>query len=140
VIFPILLVIPLITSQLKALEAPKDHKFATPLRKYSVIITDEGYYPQELVAFAGERLKLFVTSTKDRASCLLMPDKKLFLSVVKGKVAEGELFFNTAGSYKFYCPTGKIKGKITIMPRKNTVDRKVASENIVNIWLPKDDE
>jgi hypothetical protein len=130
----------LLSTSLLAIESTKSRKLATPVRKHSIIISDEGYYPKELVSFVGERIHLFVTTTGDRSSCLLMPDRKLFLSVERGKISEGEVFFDTPGSYKFYCPSGQIDGKIIVMPRNNSKGRKVASENIVNIWLPKDDE
>lgn len=114
--------------------------FKKPLREYSIILTNEGYYPNRLVAYEGEKIRFFVTSTLDKAECFIVQDHKVFLSAKKGEVSEGEAIFKTAGKYKFYCPASKNEGFITVLEKSDNVDeqaRKVASEK-PSYWLPRD--
>jgi len=122
-------------------------KFDVPVREISLIATPEGYYPEAFSVFAGEKVKFYLTNTGDTPSCLMLPDKELFLSAQKGHVSEGDAFFPKTGVYKFYCPTGKIKGRITVIPRPKTeeeleAERKLASERVkkkVRVWYPKEE-
>lgn len=122
-------------------------KFDVPVREISLIATPEGYYPEAFSVFAGEKVRFYLTNTGNTPSCLMLPDKELFLSAQKGNVSEGTAFFPKTGVYKFYCPTGKIKGRITVIPRPKTeeeleAERKLASErmkNRVRVWYPKED-
>jgi hypothetical protein len=121
----------------------KPKKFDVPMREHSVIVTDEGYYPKHISLFVGEKIHFYLTSTLPNPSCLLMPDKNLFLSAVKGKVSEGEAFFNKAGTYKFYCPTGKIVGRITVLAKKVAEEerpKKRAPASVskkLRVWRPR---
>ncbi len=125
----------------------KAEKFDVPVREISLIATPEGYYPQAFSVFAGEKVKFFLTNTGDTPSCMMLPDKELFLSAQRGKISEGSAFFAKTGVYKFYCPTGKIKGRITVIPRPKTeeeleAERKLASERMkkrVRVWYPKEE-
>ncbi len=124
----------------KALADDKVKYFKKPLREYSIILTEEGYYPNRLVAHAGDKVRFFVTSTQSKPECLIVQDHKIFLSAKKGEVSEGETIFKSAGKYKFYCPSSKHKGFITILEKNDDVEeqtRKVASEK-PNYWLPRD--
>ncbi len=117
--------------------------YEQPLREFSVILTEEGYYPNNIVAFEGERIKFFLTSTIDKPECLIVEDHKIFLEATKGKVTQGESVFKNAGEYKFYCPSSKYKGLITVLkkPEKENKDefpsREIASEG-PGYWLPRD--
>ena len=119
--------------------------FEKPQREFSVILTENGYYPDHLVAFEGERLKLFVTSTMNKPECLVVEDHKIFLEASKGKIASGESVFKKAGKYKFYCPSSEYHGFITVLkkkvekkePVKIIPSREVASEKPA-YWLPRD--
>jgi plastocyanin len=114
--------------------------FKKPLREFSIILTDEGYYPNRLVAHAGDKVRFFVTSTSNKPECFIVQDHKVFLSAKKGEVSEGETVFNAAGKYKFYCPSSKHKGFITVLEKDDDVEeqtRKVASDK-PNYWLPRD--
>ena len=118
--------------------------FDKPQRELSVILTESGYYPDHLVAFEGERLKLFVTSTMSKPECLVVEDHKIFLEASKGKITSGESVFNKAGKYKFYCPSSKFHGFITVLEKRkeekepiNIIpSREVASDKPA-YWLPR---
>ena len=117
--------------------------YESPLREYSLIVTGEGYYPNRLFAFEGEKIRFYITSTNNNPSCFSIPDKDIFLAVEKGYVTEKIVYFQKAGLYEFYCPTGNISGKIRVMRKKgkdeeDAVKRELASKN-VKIWMPKDD-
>lgn len=124
-------------------EYAKAKKFDFPLRKISVIVSDEGYYPDVISVFRGELIKLYATSIIKQPSCLIVSEKKLFLAVKKGEISEGELFFDLPGTYKFYCPTGKIKGKIVVLEKKKKMKskrtRRIASEvKKKGYWMPRE--
>lgn len=114
--------------------------FDHPVRDISIIASETGYYPSAPTAFVGERIRLFVTATTEEKRCLLLPEKSLFLSLEKGRIDEGEFIATSPGVYKFHCPTGKLKGTLTILQRPDDRRRELASEaeKRVRIWFPKD--
>lgn len=117
-------------------------KLETPLREHSIIITEEGFFPNRISLFEGEKLKLFVTSLNESPSCLFIPDKKLFIGVNRGEVKESETIFEKEGVYHFHCPTGKIHGKITVIRKigeREKAQRKIASARPSHLWVPKDE-
>jgi plastocyanin domain-containing protein len=126
----------------------KAHNLEAPLREFSIISSSEGFYPQNIVAFEGEKIKLFLTTISKNPSCLMIPSKNVFLGATQGKMAEAELLFEKAGTYEFFCPSGKIKGKIQVLKRQTAEQiqkREIASElklretNIpVRVWRPSE--
>jgi len=121
----------------------KAKKFDVPKRELSIIAGSEGFYPQKMTVFVGELVRFYVTSTTEEPSCFVLKGKNIFLGARKGKISEGEAFFNKTGQYQFYCPTGKIKGQITVIERpdqvRERVKREVASQKIIKIWRPRDE-
>ncbi len=114
---------------------------AAPQRELSVIVTKEGYYPKNLTVFQGERVKFYVTSTVEEADCLLVQGHKIFLAANKGKIAEAEATFDTAGEFSFYCPSSKHDGKITVIKKNEPrAIRGLAGQNDPEVWTPKDYE
>lgn len=96
------------------------------------------------MAFEGEKLKLFVTSTLDKPECLVVEDHKIFLEAIRGKIASGESILNKAGKYKFYCPSTHYQGQLVVLKKKiikeeakRTIpSREVASEKPA-YWTPR---
>lgn len=117
-------------------------EFDLPRRERSIIVSEDGFFPSNFAVFVGERVRFFVTSTEDQKSCFYLPDKKLFLSANKGEISEGEVYFDKTGIYRFFCPIGRIEGKIRVMARKKItakkVKRKIASKEMFRMWMPKD--
>lgn len=99
--------------------------FKNPLREISVIVTNEGFYPNKIAVFEGERVRFFVTSTVEEPQCMVIDRHKIFLGAVKGKMSEGEAIFNTPGKYKFYCPSSKAKGSLTVIGKSGKTVTKV---------------
>ncbi|WP_372656298.1 cupredoxin domain-containing protein [Halobacteriovorax sp.] len=118
-------------------------KFDNPERMQSVIVTNEGFYPHVIHVFSGETMKLFVTSTTNKPSCLTIPKKNVFLSANRGEVSESTVIFSTPGVYEVNCPVGGIKGKIVVqehpISRRERIRREIASEKRVKIWRPRDE-
>tara|TARA_R110002072_G_scaffold64203_9_gene160006 strand:- start:54036 stop:54422 length:387 start_codon:yes stop_codon:yes gene_type:complete len=115
-------------------------KYEIPMREQGIIVTNEGYYPKSISIFEGEKIRFFITSTMNEKSCFMIPEKEIFISAQKGLLSEAEAVFNKAGTYKFYCPTGKIKGQIVVLKKKaktKKARRKIASESVM-IWMPKE--
>lgn len=116
--------------------------FEKPVRELSVILTKEGYYPDRMVAYVGEKVRFFVTSTKKAPECFVLQDHKVFLSAKMGEISEGEVVFRDSGKYKFYCPSSKHKGFITVIERASDVEeqkRTIASEESKpSYWTPRD--
>lgn len=114
--------------------------FNYPKREISVIVTNEGYYPEKIVLFSGERVRFFVTSTQETPGCFLLKEKNLFLSATKGSLSEGEALFDRAGKYNFYCPSSNSKGEISVIERGRSklILRNIASESSPNCGIQSD--
>lgn len=118
----------------------------TPKRSVSIIADRTGYYPKKLALFAGEKVHLFFTTTNKRTSCFMLDSQSVFLGAKLGEIVESELYFDTPGHFKFYCPQGKIQGEFVVLepPRKSLQkkqEREVASEKSdrhskIKIWMP----
>jgi plastocyanin len=123
------------------------HRFNTPLREHSIIATKDGYFPDHISIFEGEKLRIFFTSTSEVSSCLKIREKKLFLSAKKGGLAEGEVTFNSAGVFEYYCPAENLKGTITVLRKTGSTSsfrgqgRTIQSvrEKKQNQWRPREE-
>ena len=125
-----------------AAKEPKEKDFIPfddPIREQSVIITSEGYYPKNINIFRGEKLRIFLTTTEGQG-CLIIPSASIFMAGQEGSITTKDIVFEKEGTYSFHCPTGKIKGKITVWRHplektKSSVSRKIAS-SIEEQWRP----
>jgi hypothetical protein len=101
------------------------------------------------MTFVGERVQIYLTSTTDYPSCLMMPEKSVFMSARKGELSEKVTFFSKSGVVKFSCPNGNIKGEFVVLKkrtnlkkagdeiRRASIDEKIVPK--IKVWLPKDD-
>ncbi len=121
-------------------------KFEYPERSFSIIVTPEGYYPDHLFAFEGEKIRFFVTSTLAEPQCMLLQSHNLFMSAKLGKVTEGETVFDKPGEFNYYCPGFAGKGKIVVLGKNEgkrkqlktmPINRSLASE-VETEWVPED--
>ena len=121
-------------------------KFERPVREVAVIVTEEGYYPKKISVFKGEEVNFYVTSTINSPNCFIVAGKNVFLAAIKGKVNEAKAKFTSSGTYKVYCPSTKIEGKLVVLernPDKKEVKRKKEearrARGIARAhWKPKD--
>jgi hypothetical protein len=115
-------------------------KLDRPIRSYSVILTENGFSPENLVAYEGETLKINVTATSGDKGCLFLRSHNVFIPAQRGKIHYGSTQLNEQGRFEFYCPSLKHKGTLTVLetPQKE-VKREIASEKPeVNYWIPRD--
>lgn len=110
-----------------------------PLREVSLIATADGFYPERIVAFKGEKIKFFFTATTNNPSCLILEGHKVFLSAEIGKISESEAVLNTSGDFEIYCPSIKYKAKLTVLERSSDKrSREIAVEKVKSYWTPKE--
>ena len=120
----------------------EEKTYKSPYKEVSIIIAPEGYYPKNITLFTGEKVKLYLTSILENhiTTCLMLPEKSLFMSVQKGHISEGSLFFEKDGVYKFYCPTGKIEGKFVVLKkgrkRRPSIMRTKGAKR--KTWMPRE--
>ena len=110
-----------------------------PQRHVSLIATTDGFYPEKLIAFKGEKVKFFFTATTDNPSCLILEGHKVFISAHVGKISEGETVLNNTGNFDIYCPSIKYKAKLTVLDRPSDKrSREIAVEKVKSYWTPKE--
>lgn len=124
-------------------------KFKTPQRDFSIIVSNEGYYPDRLIVFEGEKVRFFVTSTSTEAKCFILENHNVFVPASKGRVAEAEVVLEKAGEYSFYCPSFAHRGKLVVLGERERsqpvvkVNRDPASSTTVDReseqhWVPRE--
>lgn len=114
--------------------------YDAPLREVSVIVSDDGYYPNKIVAFQGEKIHFYITSTSKKNQCFILQKHEVFVSAEKGMVNEAEIVADQAGRFKFYCPSSKFTGHLTVFEKyaaEDEIKRSIASEK-PKYWLPRD--
>ncbi len=123
----------------------KKKVFKNPLREISVIVTDDGFYPNKIMAFKGDKVRFYITSTsKKNHLCFVLHKHEVFVSAEKGKVNEVEVLIENPGRYKFYCPSTKYVGYLTVFEKFSEEEdqkRSIASEvgsGKPNYWIPRD--
>ncbi len=58
----------------------KKKTYEFPLREVSVIVSDDGFYPDKIMAFQGERIHFYITSTSKKAQCFVLQKHRLIYS------------------------------------------------------------
>jgi len=122
-------------------EGPFDEKsFDTPVREISIIATDDGFYPNKVMAFTGEKVKFFITSTSGSKHCFILQKHEVFVAAEKGKINEAHVQLDNPGRFKFYCPSSDFKGHLTVFEKFKNQDqasREPASAK-PKYWTPRD--
>ncbi len=117
-------------------------------REIAIVASDSGFYPSTIPIFVGEKVLIYLTSTTNNPSCLMIPEQSIFLSAEKGKISEKVTYFDKKGVVKFSCPNGNIAGEFVVLERKNSISdgldkRQRASleavDTPIKIWSPKDE-
>jgi plastocyanin len=112
-----------------------------PYREQAVIISKEGFYPNRLVVFKGEKVRFFVTAVGVDSACFNIPDKNVYSTARPDKIAEAETFFDKVGVYQFNCPNNSFQGRVMVLEkpsdREETMRRGLASDT-VKVWRPKE--
>lgn len=119
----------------------KEQSLDVPYREQAVIIGKEGFYPNRIVVYKGEKVRFFVTSVGVDAACFNIPDKSVFSSPVKDKIAEAEVFFDKVGVFQFNCPNNTYTGRVMVLEKgadKDETARRGLASDMVKVWRPKD--
>ncbi|EQC52325.1 cupredoxin domain-containing protein [Bacteriovorax sp. DB6_IX] len=123
----------------------KGENYEQPKREISIISSDSGYYPKAPTVFVGEQVRVFVTSTTNKPTCMIVKDQEFYVEAKQGEMSEGVLYFDKSGIHEFYCPASGHKGKIVVLEhpdrKKERIRRELASERKkkVKIWRPRDE-
>lgn len=119
-----------------------EQKLDVPFRESAIIVSDTGFYPNRIVVFKGEKVKFYVTNISEGSQCFNIPDKNVFTTAQRGKIAEGEAFFEKSGVFVFNCPNFNFQGRVIVMEKaedqNETLRRGLASDK-VKIWRPKEE-
>ena len=103
-----------------------------------MVLSPEGFVPDQLALFEGERLRLFLATTESREGCLIIPEFGVFLGVLPGSISSAEIVFERAGRFRYHCP-GKgrsglsAEGFITVLKRGEKKGRGGRSRNPASI-------
>ena len=112
-----------------------------PYREQSIIISKDGFFPNRLVVYKGERVRFFVTSIGVDSGCFNIPDKNVFTSTNPNQITESEAYFDKVGVFQFNCPNNTFSGRVMVLEkasdRMESARRGLASD-VVKVWKPKD--
>lgn len=118
-----------------------DKKLDVPYREQAVIVGKEGFYPNRIIVYKGEKVRFFVTSVGVDSACFNIPDKSVFSSPVKDKIAEAEVYFDKVGVFQFNCPNNTFTGRVMVLEKgsdREESQRRGLASDTVKIWKPKD--
>ncbi len=119
----------------------KDKTLDVPYREQAVIISKEGFYPNRLSVFKGEKVRFFVTAVGLDSACFNIPDKNVYTTAAPNKIVEAEAYFDKVGVFQFNCPNNTFSGRVMVLEkasdRQESMRRGLASDS-VKIWKPKD--
>lgn len=118
-----------------------DKTLEVPYREQAIIIGKEGFYPNRITVFKGEKVRFFVTSVGVDSACFNIPDKNIYTSPKSDKIVETEAYFDKVGVFQFNCPNNTFSGRVMVLEkasdRQETARRGLASD-VVKIWKPKE--
>lgn len=119
----------------------KDKSLDVPYREQAVIISKDGFYPNRLTVFKGEKVRFFVTAVGVNSACFNIPDKNVFATAMPAKIVETEAYFDKVGVFQFNCPNNTFTGRVMVLEkasdREESMRRGLASDS-VKIWKPKE--
>jgi plastocyanin domain-containing protein len=119
----------------------KEKSLDVPYREQAIIVSKEGFYPNRLIVYKGEKVRFFVTAVGVDSACFNIPDKNIYSTATPAKITESETYFDKVGVYQFNCPNNTFTGRVMVLEkpsdREETARRGLASDT-VKVWRPKD--
>ncbi|AUN98504.1 hypothetical protein DOM21_08640 [Bacteriovorax stolpii] len=119
----------------------KGNKLDVPYREQAIIIGKEGFYPNRIVVYKGEKVRFFITAVGVDSACFSIPDKNAFSTPSKDKIAETEVFFDKVGVFQFNCPNLTFNGRVMVLEKASDMaetQRRGLASDVVKVWRPKD--
>lgn len=113
-----------------------------PYREQAIIVGENGFYPNRIIAYQGERVRFFVTSAGVKNACFNIPDKNVFSGPSEGKILEVEAFFDKSGVFQFNCPNSAYVGRVMVLEKaadKEERLRRGLASDVTKVWRPKDE-
>lgn len=109
------------------------------VQEISVIVSDQGYFPNRLFVTQGTQVRLFLTTTSKNTLCFMLDKMGVKKGVQPSKVEEVLFTPEVPGDYRFYCPVKSIDGILTVRetPRIEQSLRGLASGENTNVEPPK---
>ena len=106
-----------------------------------MIISKDGFFPNRLVVYKGERVRFFITTVGIETACFNIPDKQVFSSSTNEKITEKEVYFDKVGVFTFNCPGHLFNGRIMVLEKnsdKAETERRGLASDVVKVWRPKE--
>jgi hypothetical protein len=119
----------------------KEKSLDVPYREQAIIVSKDGFFPNRLIVFKGEKVRFFVTAVGIDSACFNIPAKNVFASATAAKIVETETFFDKVGVYQFNCPNNTFTGRVMVLEKASDRDesmRRGLASDSVKIWKPKD--
>lgn len=119
----------------------KEKSLDVPYREQAVIIGKEGFYPNRIIVYKGEKVRFFITSVGVNSACFNIPDKNVFSSPGKEKITEAEVFFDKVGVFQFNCPNNTFTGRVMVLEKASDrieTQRRGLATDLVKVWMPKE--
>lgn len=119
----------------------KDKVFEVPYREQAVILSKEGFYPNRITVFKGEKVRFFITAVGVDSGCFNIPDKNIYTTANTQKITESEVFFDKVGVFQFNCPNNTYAGRVMVLEKPSDKDeskRRGLASDTVKVWKPKD--
>ena len=119
----------------------KGNTFDVPYREQAIIVGKEGFYPNRIIVFKGEKVRFFITSVGVDSACFNIPDKNVFSSPSKEKITETEVFFDKVGVFLINCPNNSFTGRVMVLEKASDREeskRRGLASDLVKIWMPKE--
>jgi plastocyanin domain-containing protein len=119
----------------------REVKLDVPYQEHSIIVSRDGFFPNRIVVFKGEKVRFFVTAVGVDSACFNIPDKNVFASANSHKIVEAEAFFDKVGIFQFNCPNNTFKGRVMVLEKpsdKEETTRRGLASDVVKVWKPKD--
>ena len=115
--------------------------FDAPERSLGVIITDNGFVPNRLVASVGEELHLYITNISSNQSCFIMDKTEVFKGVPRKQLVKLKMELHSSGEFLFYCPSQNFQGKLVVLSQETTIKNKLVRDDAKSgdFWMPEDD-
>ena len=115
--------------------------FSSPERSLALIITDNGFVPDRLVASVGEELNLYITNISSNQSCFIMDKTEVFKGIPRKQLVQLTMELHSSGEFIFYCPSQNFQGKLIVLSEETTIKKKLVSDDAKSgdFWMPEDD-
>ncbi len=113
-------------------------------REISLIVSDNGPFPQKIIIFTDEKIRLFLTNIGKNKQCFYFPTKKIFIAVPFNDLTSIDLEMNQAGEFQYTCPGSTLKGSILVLERgeirpKSFIQKKYLWDNPEETnWVPRE--